>query len=254
MPVQRRVVIFPVAVPQGQPHAEVDHALHPGPGACVQYRRDVFLRIVDEGQYGCQPDHGGDVPLRHALQHLDPAPGVAHVRLQYAAQRVVIGGQRHLHHAFGGSVDGIQQVDIPQDAIGFGLDRCAEAVLQYDLQATPGQAQRLLTVHVRVRHRARADHAPLPLRFQRPVQQLRRVPLHLYIFKGMSELIAGAPAVAINAAVGAAPVDVHAPSPLAAGQYALRVHKMHVATPWKVRCATVARAEPVNPLSIITDM
>ena len=82
-------------------------------------------------------------------------------------------------------------------------------------------------MHVGVRHGAGADHAPFPFRPQGIFQQLRRVALHLDILERMGELVAPAPAVAVNTAVGAAPVDVHAaPSP-AAGQYSLGIHKMH---------------------------
>jgi hypothetical protein len=43
----------------------------------------------------------------------------------------------------------------------------------------------------------------------------------------MSELIALAPAVAIDASMGTAPVYIHAVIPAFAGEYSLCVHKMH---------------------------
>ena len=82
-------------------------------------------------------------------------------------------------------------------------------------------------MHIRVGHVACGDHTLFPFAPKRRLQQLRRVPLDLNILKGMGKLIAPAPAVAVDAAVGAAPVNIHAPAPSAAGEDSLGIHKVH---------------------------
>lgn len=231
VPVQRLVVILPVAVPKRHAHAEANDPLYPDPHTFRQDLPHILRAVVDKGQDRAQPHDGGDAVFLHLLQHFDPPLGVAHMGLYDPAEIVVVGRQGHLHHAFRPFVDLVQQINVPENPVGLGLDGRAEAVFQDDLQALSGQSQALLAVHIGVRHGASADHALFPFQLQGFFQQLRRVLLHFDILEGMGELVASAPAVAVDAAMGAAPVDVHAaPSP-AAGQYSLCVYKMHVAVP-----------------------
>ena len=65
-------------------------------------------------------------------------------------------------------------------------------------------------MQVGIAHGACADHAFFSFAAQDALQQFRRILLYLDIFKGMLHLVAGAPAVAVNAAMGAAAVDIHA--------------------------------------------
>ena len=257
MPIQGRVEVFPAPLPKRQAHAEADDPLYPDADALVQDRPEVFLRVVQIGQDRAEPDNGGDPPLSHLLQHLDPPFGIAHIWLQDLAEGVVVGSERHLHHAFGRAVDIIQQINVPQDPVGFGQNGGAKAVAQDDLQAFPGQTQLLLAGQIGVGHGTRADHASLPLGPQRPLQQLRRVLLHLDVLKGVAEPIAAAPAVAVDAAVDAAAINVHSGRTAAPGQDSLRIHKMHGVIP-SFRCKTRAakKSPPSQPaaLAVLTSL
>lgn len=63
--------------------------------------------------------------------------------------------------------------------VRLGLDRESEIVFEDDLQAPPRQLQLFFTMHVRIRHRARADHALLPFGLQCSRQEFRRILLDL---------------------------------------------------------------------------
>ena len=100
-----------------------------------------------------------------------------------------------------------------------------------DLKTSSGQSQLFFTMHIGIRHRTGADHALLPLGMQGCFKQLRCILFDFDIFKGMGKLIAPAPAVAVNTAVGTAAVDIHPIAALPAGQDPFRVHKMHLFSP-----------------------
>ena len=71
------------------------------------------------------------------------------------------------------------------------------------------------------------EPVPIMQGFRFPSQGRPEAPgvaLDLNILKGVGELIAAAPAVAVNAAVGAAPVDIHAIIAVPSGQRGLGVH------------------------------
>lgn len=59
-PVQLPVEIFPVPVPQGQSHAETDDAVYLCFQAHVQNAGNIVLGIIDKGQDGREPHHGGN--------------------------------------------------------------------------------------------------------------------------------------------------------------------------------------------------
>ena len=117
VPVKRLVKVFAAAVAQGQPHSERHHALAARPVSQLQYPTDVLLGIVDERQKRRQPHHRRDTAFTQLAQHLKSPGGRADVRLYYAAQVVVKGGQGHLNHRFRIAVDLLQQVDVPQNHI-----------------------------------------------------------------------------------------------------------------------------------------
>ena len=228
MPVERGVIVFPVAFTERQPHTKIYYAFHTDSDTLVQDRRDVLFGVIDKRQDRGQPDDRRDAYALHLLEHFDTAPGVADVRLQYPAQIVVIGRKRHLHHALRFPVDLRQQVDVPEDEVRLGLDRESEIVFENYLQAPPRQLQLFFTMHVRIRHRARADHALLPFGLQCSRQEFRRILLDLYVFERVREMIARTPAVTVDAAVSTASVDVHSVLPAAAGQDPFGIHKMHL--------------------------
>lgn len=158
VPVQRLVEVFPAALAERQTHVKADDPPHAHADAFLQDRRDVFLRIVDERQNGRQPHDRRDAARAHGFQHLDAPLRVADIRLEDRAQLIVIGRERHLHHALGGLVDLVEQVDVAEDAVGLRLDRKAEAVVPNDFEAFAREPKFFFTVHVGIGHGASADH------------------------------------------------------------------------------------------------
>ena len=163
----------------------------------------------------------------HFFQNLDPPPSIAYVRLYNPAQIIVEGCERHLDHAPALTIDFLKQINIPQNTVGFGDDRCPESIAQDNLQAVPGQPELFFAVHIWIGHGTRPDHAFLSFGFESRFQKCRRILLDFNILKRMGKLIAPAPAVAIDATVGTAPVYIHAIIPAFVGEYSLCVHKMH---------------------------
>lgn len=64
-------------------------------------------------------------------------------------------------------------------------------------------------MHVWVAHGAGSDYALISFRTKGTFQELRCILLHFYIFKIVGEVVAFASAVAVNAAVGAAAIEIH---------------------------------------------
>ena len=118
----------------------------------------------------------------------------------------------------------IEKLQIAQHEIRFCDHGRAEAVSLQKLQTLPCQLQFFFAGLIRVAHRSGGNDDAFSPFFQNVLQQRGRVALHLNILKRVRELIAFAPAVAVDAAVRAPAVEVHAVLP---GQKGFRVDKMH---------------------------
>ena len=209
-PVQLGVVVLPAAVAERHAHAEVDDATYPRLGAAFHDAPDVFGGVVEPGEDGAQPHHRGDAALLTFLQHLDALLGGADPRLDELAEPLVHGGQGHLHHRLAPAIDPLQNVQIPQNEVGFRQDGDAAAMPLDDLQGTAGHLQLFLDGRVGVGHGPGADHTGSALALQGCRQQRDGVLLHRHVLKAVVHVVAAAPGVAVDAPVLAAPVEVHA--------------------------------------------
>ena len=208
-PVKLPVKIFPVSVPQGKPHSEADNAFHPGLGAVVKDAGKVFPCVVDKGQERAEPYHCGDSLFPENFQGFKPLPGGAHIRLQFPAQPFIKGGEGHLHHGFGAAVDFFEKIQIPQHQGGFCNHRKAETVAVNQLKGFPGEQEFFFQRHIGVAHGAGSYHALFTLPFEGVFQKFKGVFFYSHIFKPVVNVVTVAPGIAVNAAVGAAPVQVH---------------------------------------------
>ena len=209
-PVKLPVKIFPVAFPEGESHAERDDALHSGLGAVTEDAGKVFFRVVDEGQDGAEPHHRGDSFFPEYFQGFKAFPRGARVWFQFPAQRFVVGGERHLNNSLCGGVDFFEHVQIPQHQGGFCDKADAEAVPVNQLKRFPGEQEFFFQRHVRVAHGAGSDHAFFPFAFQGGFEQLKGVFFYGDVLELVVDMVTAAPRIAVNAAVGASPVQVHA--------------------------------------------
>ena len=69
---------------------------------------------------------------------------------QDTAQIIIISRKSDLHDTLRGTVDLIQQVYIPKDAVRLRLYRCAESIFMDDLEAFPCQTELFFTMHIRI--------------------------------------------------------------------------------------------------------
>ena len=122
MTVQRRIEIFAVAFAHSGSDTETEDACYTGVKAVIQYAAQIFLRIIDKGEQGREPNHRGNSVFLHDFQYFISSAGGADVGFENAAQRFVIGGHGHFHHAFALGMNALQQVKIPQDPVRFGED------------------------------------------------------------------------------------------------------------------------------------
>ncbi len=232
MPVERGIEVFAVPLPQRHADAEAHDALHSGFDAVPQQTEEVFLRVVDEGQKGRQPHDRRDAGITHGTEHLEAARGRADIGLEDAAEAFVAGRQRHLHDCLRLPVDMRQQFNVPQHQIGFCQHCSPEAVGINQFKASARQAKLLLDRHIGVTHRAGADHASAAFPSEGFREQLRCVRLDGDILKGHGRQVAFAAAVAVDAAVRAAAVEIHA---VFCGQNRFRLDLMHMPPPFRMR-------------------
>ena len=150
------------------------------------------------------------------------------MRLNFPAQLLVTGGQRHLHHAFRRFVYFLQEIQIPQYAVRL-CDYGKPESIPFD------QGQRLsdmLKLHLQrnigVSHGSRVDHAFLPLAPQGMFQQFDGILLDLDILEVVLHMVAPASGIAVDTPVGTAPVQIHS---VLGGQNPFRRHKMHPPAP-----------------------
>ena len=210
MPIQGLIKILPAAFPQGNAHVPAEYALNARIEAEFQQAPEVFLRVVQKGQNGRNPRHGFNARAGHLLQRPGPPPGATDAGFQNFAQFFVAGGQGHLSHALALPGDALKQIQIFQYPVGFGLNAQPEAPPGNDFVAPAGKAALGFQREIRVAHGPGMNHAPALFSAQGPVQQFRGVFLHGHVFKGMIHAVADAAAVALNAAVSAATVNIHA--------------------------------------------
>lgn len=209
MPVQLSIEIFPVAFPEGQAHVEAQHTPHPGIDTDFQNPFYILPGIIDIRKDWTQPDHRGDPRIPELLQRRHTLRGHRNIGFQDPAEVIVMGGEGHLHHRFAFFIDLLQQIQIPEDSGGFCLDGHTETVSFYDLQRPPGHPEVFFQGDIGIRHGTCADHAALLFGQQRLFQQFQGIFLDLDIFKGVIHLIASAAGIAVDAAVGTAPVQIH---------------------------------------------
>ena len=140
MLIQSRVVVFPIPLSQSQSHSEVDDSFDSCSDAFVHYGCDVLLSIINEREDGSQPDYCGDTSFLHLFKHFYPALCITDVRLQYAAQIIIVSSKRDLHHTFCGPVYLVKKIDILKYAVGLCLYCCPESIFTNDLKAFSCQA------------------------------------------------------------------------------------------------------------------
>ena len=209
--VERGIEILAVPFAQGKPYAEADDCLDPRTDAVIHDSVDVFGGVVYEWQERAEPYDRGDSLVAARAQDLKAAARGAYPRLDNPAEPVVRRGERHLHDGFCRAVDMRKDVKVAEHEIRFGLYGHPETMTVDYLQASPHEAQLLFRRDVGVAHRAGSYHAAAAFFPQGLLQKLRCIPLDLNVLEGVLELVAAAPRVAVDAAVGAAAVDVHAP-------------------------------------------
>ena len=158
------------------------------------------------------------------FQYLEPPFRGADVWFDDTAQFFIRCCQGYLYNGFCFAVDALQNLQIPQNKVGFRLKRDSEAVLFNQQQRAPCVFQTLFQRHIWVAHRACADHAALSLASQSSFEQVKGVFLDLDILEIMCHLIALAPRVAVDAAVRAAAVEIH---PVRRGQDSLSLNVVH---------------------------
>ena len=117
-----------------------------------------------------------------------------------------------LHHRLAAPVDPLQDIQIPEDQVGFGQNGGTAAVPLHDFQRPAGDTQRFLHRGVGIGHGAGGDHAPAALALQRQLQKLQAVFLHGDVLEPVIHAVAAAPGIAVDASVLTAPVQVHAVS------------------------------------------
>ena len=102
-----------------------------------------------------------------------------------------------------------QQINIPCDQAPLGRDGHAKAIMVNELERFPGQALLSLKGIVGIAHGASSYHTFFLFTFKVTGDEPEGVLLFLYRVK-ICILVAFAAAVTINAAVAAAPVNIHA--------------------------------------------
>ena len=112
MSVELFVVVFAIAVAQGQADPEIDDARYLGFDTIIQDPAEVFLRVVDERQERRKPDNSWDARVAEHPQNLKSFPGRADIGLKDPAQGFIKRGQRHLNHAFGFFMNAPEQIQI----------------------------------------------------------------------------------------------------------------------------------------------
>ncbi|MPN48192.1 hypothetical protein SDC9_195797 [bioreactor metagenome] len=120
-----------------------------------------------------------------------------------------MGGQCHLHHAFGSLVYLFQQFQVAQHMSGL-RDECEAEAILIDQQNRPSEISCFqFKRDIGVRHGTGADHAFFHLAPQGLFQQLYGVFFDLDVLEVMRHPIAFASRIAVYTAVGAAAIEVH---------------------------------------------
>ena len=203
------VEVIPTALSQGHADTEAEDSLHFGANAVIQQPSQVLLAIIDEGQYGADPDHGWDTGISQRLQDTETFRSSGDIRFQDPAEIFFPGGKGYLHHASGFFVDRNKEIKVSQDASRLGLDGQAEAMAQDHLQAAAGDLQLLLEMDVGIAHGAGPDHACLAPALKLLIQDTGGISLDLDILERVLHLVTGAAAVAIDTSVAATAKNIH---------------------------------------------
>ena len=191
-PVELRKEVFAVPLAERYSHAEADDALDLRFGAIAQNAENVFLRVVDKRQNGGEPHNRGDPGLAELLQRGEAGGGGADIRLQLPAKRLVVCCKRHLHHAFCPLVDGLQEINIAQHAVGFCLQREAKAVPERERERAADIAELRFKRDVGVSHCAGAEHAGTALASERVFQKRESIFFDFNILESVIHMIAAA--------------------------------------------------------------
>ena len=191
-PVELRKEVFAVPLAERYSHAEADDALDLRFGAIAQNAENVFLRVVDKRQNGGEPHNRGDPGFMEPLQRGEAGGGGADIWFQLPAKRLVVCGERHLHHAFCPLVDGLQEINIAQHAVGFCLQCEAKAVPERERERAADIAELRFKRDVGGGHCAGAEHAGAALASERVFQKRESIFFDFNILESVIHMIAAA--------------------------------------------------------------
>ena len=126
------------------------------------------------------------------LQRGEAGGGGADIWFQLPAKRLVVRGERHLHHAFCPLVDGLQEINIAQHAVGFCLQCEAKAVPERERERAADIAELRFKRDVGVSHCAGAEHAGAALASERVFQKRESIFFDFNILESVIHVIAAA--------------------------------------------------------------
>ena len=205
--VELPVKVGALAVAHGQAERGIDKR-HARLFCAAHKRQDVLLAVRDPREHGHEQDAGGQAGVRQARERIQPGGGGGRMRLDDPGERVVRRGDGQLAQHGRSCVDLAEHVGVPADQVAFGGDGHAEAVGRKQLERVPRELFGALERVVRVAHRAGGHHARPGLAAQVVADDAQRVLLGVHGVKIVVAVTFRA-AVAVDAAVRAAAVDIH---------------------------------------------
>ena len=176
----------------------------------AHHRADAVRAVGQPRQHRHEQDTGRQTRLGQPRERLQPCRGQRRVRLEPARQRIVCGGDGQLAQHGRVLLYRAQNVNIAADEAAFRDDRHAEAVFRKQRECAACQPLGALVRIIRIAHRAGADNAGVLLAAQLVPQQQERVLLGVNMVE-IVVAVALRAAVAVNAAVRAAAVQIHVP-------------------------------------------
>ncbi len=233
MRVELLVKILAVALAQRHAHAEKHNAANFRAHAAVQQRPQVFFAVVEKRINGDSHTTVGMPQSRKASSAAARSRVVLLTfgsRIRHSASSAVVSVICTTHLAFRLMLWNKSASRSTRG--GFCNQRKPEAVPVGNFQAAAGEPLLLLERHIRVGHRAGAYHAAPTFSFQRVLKERGRVDFHLDVLERVVHAVTAAARIAVNAAVRAASVKVHA---VLGREQAPDFLKMHVFAPVSFR-------------------
>ena len=169
---------------------------------------DVCRIVGNPREHRHQQYTGGNAGAGQGAQSRKPAGGGGCKGVNLFGDRILCrcNGDMHRHRAK--FLNLLQNRNIPHHQVGLCGDDNAKAIPVNFFQGAPCQLLVLFKEIVRVTHRAGMDDPCPPPGAQLPLQYIQRIFLGAHLIK-IFDLIAFAAAVAVNAAMAAAPVQIH---------------------------------------------